>query len=197
MFITCKFEIYNDKNKKPLASTQLLYLIFHQQNIAHDRKCMQYYSVRRAVIPFTDCGIQTLGRTNEMSTCYVSCTFSGNEKGQNSPRVQCRKEINGKMEIFSSINSCTKSVSEAESQWTQLVGYKLLPSFLSYTLVTICKIDMTFPHQLQPTIILQHLFTFIRKSTLENPSFPKRIARYQRGIGAKQARLPGDIFGTV
>ncbi len=33
----------------------MLYLIFHQQNIAHDRKCVQYYSVRRAVIPFTDC----------------------------------------------------------------------------------------------------------------------------------------------
>ncbi len=33
------------------------YLIFHQQNIAHDRKCVQYYSVRRAVIPFTDCDL--------------------------------------------------------------------------------------------------------------------------------------------
>ncbi len=33
-------------------------LIFHQQNIAHGRKCVQYYSVRRAVIPFTDCDIE-------------------------------------------------------------------------------------------------------------------------------------------
>ncbi len=36
MFTTYKFEIY-------------------QQNIARGRKCVQYYSVRRAVIPFTDC----------------------------------------------------------------------------------------------------------------------------------------------
>ncbi len=26
--------------------------------IAHDRKCVQYYSVRRALIPFTDCEVQ-------------------------------------------------------------------------------------------------------------------------------------------
>ncbi len=32
-------------------------LIFHQQNIAHDRKCVQYYSVRHAVIPFADCDL--------------------------------------------------------------------------------------------------------------------------------------------
>ncbi len=43
--------------KNSLAIARLVYLIFHQQNIAHGRKCVQYYSVRRAVIPFTDCGL--------------------------------------------------------------------------------------------------------------------------------------------
>ncbi len=52
MFTTCKFELYGNRNIHLLLHD---YLIFHQQNIAHDRKCVQYYSVRRAVIPFTDC----------------------------------------------------------------------------------------------------------------------------------------------
>ncbi len=39
------------------------YLIFHQQNIAHGRKCVQKYSIRRAVIPFTDCVIDIVINT--------------------------------------------------------------------------------------------------------------------------------------
>ncbi len=42
------------------------YLTFHQQNVAHDRKCVQYYSARCVVIQFTDCDIGRGRATEEL-----------------------------------------------------------------------------------------------------------------------------------
>ncbi len=53
------------------------YLIFHQQDIAHGRKCVQYYSVRRAVIPFTDCDYDIEARMTVTQVTEMEITRHG------------------------------------------------------------------------------------------------------------------------